>query len=54
MFGLIWASKSFRDFTKLLASSNAIKQDEIAAHQLRALKQHYTGKLKTVGREGDV
>jgi hypothetical protein len=29
-----------------LAAPNAIKQDEIAAHQLHALKQHYTGRLR--------
>jgi hypothetical protein len=27
------------------AEPNAIKRDEIAARQLHALKQHYTGKL---------
>jgi hypothetical protein len=29
-----------------LAEKNAIKRDEIAARQLHALKQHYSGKLR--------
>jgi hypothetical protein len=29
-----------------LAEKNAIKRNEIAARQLHALKQHYTGKLR--------
>jgi hypothetical protein len=29
-----------------LAEKNAIKRDEVAAHQLHALKQHCTGKLR--------
>jgi len=28
------------------AEPNAIKRDEIAARQLHALRQHYTGKLR--------
>ena len=28
------------------AEQNGIKQDEIAARQLHALKQHFTGKLR--------
>jgi hypothetical protein len=33
---------------------NAIKADEIAARQLHALKQHYTGQAAAIGREGAV
>jgi hypothetical protein len=29
-----------------MPEENAIKRDEIAARQLHALKQHYTGKLR--------
>jgi hypothetical protein len=35
--------KNMRAF---LAEENTIKRDEIAARQLHALKQHYTGKLQ--------
>jgi hypothetical protein len=53
MFGLIWASKSFRDFSKLLASSNAIKQDEIA-RQLRAPEAalHRQSPTESADRQG--
>jgi hypothetical protein len=34
-----------KDMRAFLAERNAIKRDEIAARQLHALKQHYTGKL---------
>jgi hypothetical protein len=35
-----------KDMRAFLAEKNAIKRDEIAARQLQALKQHYTGKLR--------
>jgi hypothetical protein len=35
-----------KDMRVFLAEKNAIKRDEIAARQLHALKQHYTGKLR--------
>jgi hypothetical protein len=34
------------DMKAFFAEKNAIKRDEIAARQLYALKQHYTGKLR--------
>jgi len=34
------------DMRAFHAEPNAIKQDEIAARQLHALKQHYRGKLR--------
>ena len=34
------------DMRAFHAEPNAIKRDEIAAHQLHALKQHYAGKLR--------
>ena len=35
-----------KDMRAFLAEKNAIKRDVIAARQLHALKQHYTGKLR--------
>jgi hypothetical protein len=35
-----------KDMRASFAEENAIKRDEIAARQLFALKQHYTGKLR--------
>jgi hypothetical protein len=35
-----------RDMRAFPPEKNAIKRDEIAARQLHALKQHYTGKLR--------
>jgi hypothetical protein len=35
-----------KDMRAFFAEPNAIKRDEIAARQLWALKQHYTGKLR--------
>jgi hypothetical protein len=35
-----------KDMRAFFAEPNAIKRDEIAARQLHALKQHYTGKLR--------
>jgi hypothetical protein len=35
-----------KDMRAFFAEKNAIKRDEIAARQLHALKQHYTGKLR--------
>jgi hypothetical protein len=35
-----------KDMRAFLVEKNAIKRDEIAARQLHALKQHYTGKLR--------
>jgi hypothetical protein len=41
------ASRAFvKDMRAFHAESNALKRDEIAARQLHALKQHYTGKLR--------
>ena len=35
-----------RDMRLFLAEKNQLKADEIAARQLHAVKQHYSGKLK--------
>lgn len=40
------ARRFIDDMRAFDAEPNAIKQDEIAARQLHALRQHYTGKLR--------
>ena len=40
------ARRFIEDTRAFLVEQNAIKRDEIAARQLHALKQHYTGKLR--------
>jgi hypothetical protein len=35
-----------KDMRAFLAEKDAIKRDEIAARQLHALKQHYSGQLR--------
>ena len=40
-------AKAFiKDMNAYFAEENAIKRDEIAARQLHALRQHYSGKLR--------
>ena len=40
------ARRFVEDMRAFFAEPNAIKRDEIAARQLHALKQHYSGKLR--------
>jgi hypothetical protein len=47
------ARRFVEDMHAFHAEPNAIKAGEIAARQLHALQQHYTGKLRLSG-EGDV
>lgn len=47
------ARRFVEDMRAFHAEPNAIKQDEIAAPQLHALKQDYRGKLRSIGSQGD-
>jgi hypothetical protein len=40
------ARRFVEDIRAFHAEENAIKRDEIAARQLHALRQHYSGKLR--------
>ena len=49
------AARDFlEDMRAFFAEKDSIKRDEIAARQLHALKQHYTGKPRLFDVRGDV
>ena len=43
-----FARRFVEDMLAFHAAPNSLKQDEIAARQLHALRQHYAGKLRLV------
>jgi hypothetical protein len=42
------AKNFIRDMRAYFVEPNSVKRDEIAARQLHALRQHYSGKLRLV------